>query len=112
MDTVNPEWNEFGNPVDIAKEAINEKGLCFCSHLWIEFILRVWNKEKDQDRVIIEVTLSVQDVDYIAPLEGIDISKFNMESLSSSESSFINKNMSIGAIEQIFNVFFFEPLLS
>lgn len=33
MDTVNPEWNEFGNPVDIAKEAINEKGLCFCSHL-------------------------------------------------------------------------------
>lgn len=29
VDTVNPEWNEFGNPVDITKEAINEKGLCF-----------------------------------------------------------------------------------
>ena len=25
-DTVNPEWNEFGNPLDIDKEAKEEKG--------------------------------------------------------------------------------------
>ena len=25
-DTINPEWNEFGNPMHILNEAINEKG--------------------------------------------------------------------------------------
>ena len=70
----------------------------------VEFTLRVWNKENDNDVVIVETTISVQDVDYIAPLEGIDLSKIKVESLHPSESSFINKNMSVGAIAQIFNV--------
>ena len=64
----------------------------------------MWNTENEKDVVIIETTISVQDVDYIAPLEGIDLSKIKVESLHPSESSFINKNMSVGAIEQIFNV--------
>lgn len=83
---------------------MDEKGKGRNQWSQLEFILRVWNKEKDQDKIIIETSLSVQDVDYLAPLEGIDISKFNMESLPPVESAFINKNMSIGAIEQIFNV--------
>ena len=26
VDTVNPEWNEFGNPIEIAKDCLDEKG--------------------------------------------------------------------------------------
>lgn len=26
-DTVNPEWNEFGNPLDIAQEAKDQRGV-------------------------------------------------------------------------------------
>lgn len=29
-DTVNPEWNEFGNPVDISEDAVDERGLFLC----------------------------------------------------------------------------------
>lgn len=29
-DTVNPEWNDFGNPIDIMEEAKNQKGLSLC----------------------------------------------------------------------------------
>ena len=55
-------------------------------------------------KIIIEKTISVQDVDYLAPLDGIDISTLKMESVSPSEYAFISKNMSIGAIELILNV--------
>ncbi|OAO12364.1 hypothetical protein AV274_5987 [Blastocystis sp. ATCC 50177/Nand II] len=101
-DTVNPEWNEFGNPLDIDKEAKEEK----------VFTLRVWNKEETENKLIIESVVSIQELDYLAPLEAVDIgSMINVNSIPEKEKELIQDNMSAGAIEQIFNALPFNAVL-
>lgn len=72
------------------------------------FTLRVWNKEETENKLIIESVVSIQELDYLAPLEAVDIgSMINVNSIPEKEKELIQDNMSAGAIEQIFNV----PLL-
>lgn len=69
------------------------------------FTLRVWNKEATENKLIIESVVSIQDLDYLAPLEAVDIgSMINANSIPEKEKELIQENMSANAIEQIFNV--------
>ncbi|KNB43270.1 hypothetical protein JH06_3019 [Blastocystis sp. subtype 4] len=61
-DTINPEWNELGCPIEVVEEYLNEK----------EFILRVWNKKEKDSTVLIEKKVIIQELEYIAPLKPID----------------------------------------
>ena len=72
---------------------------------FLVFTLRVWNKEAQSDKLIIESLVSIQDLDYLAPLEAVDMSSLSdLKTTSPVEMELIRDNMSITAVEQIFNV--------
>lgn len=72
---------------------------------FLVFTLRVWNKEAQSDKLIIESLVSIQDLDYLAPLEAVDMSSLSdLKTISPVEMELIRDNMSITAVEQIFNV--------
>lgn len=72
---------------------------------FLAFTLRVWNKEEQGDKLIIESLVSIQDLDYLAPLEAVDMSSLSdLKTISPVEMELIRDNMSITAVEQIFNV--------
>lgn len=72
---------------------------------FLVFTLRVWNKEEQGDKLIIESLVSIQDLDYLAPLEAVDMSSLSdLKTISPVEMELIRDNMSITAVEQIFNV--------
>ena len=74
------------------------------------FTLRVWNKEETENKLIIESVVSIQELDYLAPLEAVDIgSMINVNSIPEKEKELIQDNMSASAIEQIFNVALLPP---
>ncbi|CBK21024.2 uncharacterized protein [Blastocystis hominis] len=101
QDTVNPEWNEFGNPIDILEQAKEEK----------VFILRIWNNVGKEPQKIIESTVNVQDLEYICPLEATDLRSNNIDSFHKAEGDFILANMSTTVFTNIFNALPFNAIL-
>lgn len=71
-DTINPEWNELGCPIEVVEEYLNEKGRIRKMWYDLEFILRVWNKKEKDSTVLIEKKVIIQELEYIAPLKPID----------------------------------------
>lgn len=101
QDTVNPEWNEFGNPIDILEQAKEEK----------EFTLRIWNKIGAEVQKVIESRVNVQDLEYICPLEATDLKSNNIDSFPKVVGDFILANMSTTVFTNIFNALPFNAIL-
>ena len=71
-DTINPEWNELGCPIEVVEEYLNEKGRIRKMWYDLEFILRVWNKNEKDSTDLIKKKVIIQELEYIAPLKPID----------------------------------------
>lgn len=60
----------------------------------VEFVLRIWNKQGPEPKILLEMNVPIQDLDYIAPLKPINT---------------LNNLFNESILQSIFNVFHHVP---